>query len=250
MSDTEQAARARIDRRNVVGDFFLPPACHSCGRGRARLFEGGVCRACWDGLPKRRAPCCFVCDLPIAAPGAADLDAPECGRCLVHRPDFDRLRAAVIYGGTAPAILKAFKYGGADYLAPHLAEGMAGLLDPGDRPDAAAPVPATRRELRDRGFFPAGELAHNLSRILGIPYFPAMIRKTRETERQARLPLSGRSENVRGAFAARRPPPCVLLVDDVATSGATLSAASRALKRAGAKTVLAAAFARALPEEP
>lgn len=247
MRDTEPSARSW---RNFIGDFFLPPGCLSCGSGRARAFEGGICRPCWARLPARSGPHCSRCDLPIAAAGAGDLAAPECGRCLVHPPQFDRLRAAVSYTGTAPAILKAFKYGGADYLAPHLARRIAALFEPGDLPDAVAPIPATRRELRDRGYFPAGDLARDVSRLLGAAFVPKLLCKRRETERQARLPLSRRAANVEGAFTARSAPKTVLLVDDVATSGATLSAAARALRIAGAKNVLAAAFARALPEEP
>ncbi len=249
MRDTEPAARARIDRRSLVGDFFFPPGCLACESGRARLFEGGVCPACWGAMPAASGSRCSSCDLPIAAPGAADLDSPRCGRCLARPPDYDRLRAAVFYAGTAPAILKAYKYGGAVELAPHLARRMARLFGHDPAPEGVVPIPATRREMRDRGFFPAGELARHLSDLLGVAYRPAALRKVRETERQARLALSLRNANVRGAFAADRPPRSVLLVDDVATSGATLSAASRALKRAGAQTVLAAAFARALPEE-
>jgi predicted amidophosphoribosyltransferase len=250
MRNTEQAAQARKDWASAIGDFFLPPACLSCGGGRARVFEGGVCRACWEALPVPAGPRCDVCDLPIASPGAAALASPRCGRCLEQPPAFDRLRAAFAYSGTAAAVLKAFKYGGADRLAPHLAQRIAPVLDFDRSPEAAVPIPSTRRERRERGFFPAGDLAECLARRLGLAYTPAMLWKNRETERQARLSLSRRAANVKGAFSARRPPECVLLVDDVATSGATLSAASRALKGAGAKVVFAAAFARALPEEP
>jgi predicted amidophosphoribosyltransferase len=76
----------------------------------------------------------------------------------------------------------------------------------------------------------------------------ALLTKVRETARQASLPLPARRANVRGAFSAAAAPETVLLVDDVATSGCTLDASARALKRAGARRVFAAAFARALPE--
>ena len=156
----------------------------------------------------------------------------------------------MVYTGIARAVLKAFKYGRADYLAPRLAERMATVL-----PDSAGeavfePLPATGRERRERGFVPAGELASELARRAGGRYSRRLISKVRETDRQASLPLARRADNVRGAFRSAPAPPAVVLVDDVATSGATLSACARALKRRGASCVDAVAFARALPEAP
>jgi predicted amidophosphoribosyltransferase len=188
-----------------------------------------------------------VCDLPIAAPGAALLESPLCGRCQADPPAFDALRAAVRYEGPPAEVLKAFKYSGADYLAPHLARRIAPRAAFEPAPLAVVPVPATRRERRRRGYFPAGELARALARELGLPCV-ALLTKVRETARQASLPLPARRANVRGAFSAAAAPETVLLVDDVATSGCTLDASARALKRAGARRVFAAAFARALPE--
>jgi predicted amidophosphoribosyltransferase len=230
--------------------FIFPPACLSCGDGRARFRSGGVCDTCWDALPASSGLRCTVCDLPIAAPGASALPQPTCGRCLARPPGYDTLRCPVVYTGTARAVLKAFKYGRADYLAPRLAERMATVLAGNAGEAVFVPVPATARERRERGFFPAGELASELARRAGGRYSRRLLSKIRETDRQASLPLARRSDNVRGAFRSRPAPAAVVLVDDVATSGATLSACARVLKRRGARCVDAVAFARALPEAP
>jgi predicted amidophosphoribosyltransferase len=154
---------------------------------------------------------------------------------------------ACLYEGAARNIVRAFKYAGADYLAPKLARSIPipGLDDP---PEAVIAVPSTRRERREKGFEPAALLAAALARRAGLPLRGDVLRKTRETRRQARLSLPERRRNVAGAFESGRAPTRVLLVDDVVTSGATLAACARALVRAGARRVTAAAFARALPE--
>jgi predicted amidophosphoribosyltransferase len=191
-----------------------------------------------------------VCDLPVGESSAfGSPDGERCGRCLAQPPAFDALRSAAPYAGVAREIVKAYKYEGADFLAPHLAERMLRACGDIAEIEAVLAVPATRKEKRAHGFFPAGELARELSRLAGKPVLEKTLRKTRETARQAQLPLEDRGENVRGAFRARSVPGCVLLVDDVATSGATLGACSRELKKHGARKVIAAAFGRAIPEE-
>ena len=107
-------------------------------------------------------------------------------------------------------------------------------------------MPATARARRQRGYHPAGALAAALARSLRVELARDRIVKTRETEVQSRLPLADRSRNVRRAYAVRgRPARRVLLVDDVATSGATARECARRLADAGAETVTVWCFARA-----
>jgi predicted amidophosphoribosyltransferase len=230
-------------------DFFLPPGCLACHSGRSAAFEGGICRDCWASLPAPALTRCAGCDLPLGSPAFEGIEEPRCGRCLTIPPPFDALRSVAPYAGIAREIVKAFKYEGADFLAPHLARRMLRACDSLPEVDAVVAVPATRRERRAHGFFPAGELAREFSRLSGKPLLRKTIRKIRETARQARLPLGSRGQNVRGAFRATNAPGSILLVDDVATSGATLAACARELKKHGARRVFAVAFGRAIPEE-
>jgi ComF family protein len=173
--------------------------------------------------------------------------APEspCGRCLLAPPAFDRLRAAAPYRGSAKRILLAFKFGGADYLAARLASTMAERLS-APAADEVCAVPATARRRRERGYHPASLLAGAVARRLGLPFRQTRLRKVRETERQSGVPASRRAANVRRAFAVEGEPPArVLLVDDVATSGATARECAARLSAAGAKTVEVWCFARA-----
>ncbi len=192
---------------------------------------------------------CGVCDEPL--PGETGPDAP-CGRCILDPPPFRRLRAAAPYRGSARAILIAFKFRGADFLAGHLARAMTRDIG-ADVPDVAfdevVPVPANPLS-RWRRDHPAERLALAVARRLDLPFAPRRLRKTRRTEKQSGLAARRRPENVRGAFAAvPGAPERVLVVDDVATSGATARECARELRLAGAERVDVWCFARATRDD-
>jgi ComF family protein len=200
-----------------------------------------VCEACWLGLPEVEAPRCAGCDeaLPGGPPDA------RCGRCLLDPPPFDALRAAAPYSGSARRILLAYKFQGADFLAERLAAPMTERLAPGAADEVVA-VPATSRYRGERGYHPAALLGGALARRLGVPFAEHRLRKVRETERQSLLPLARRAANVRRAFAVSGSPARrVLLVDDVATSGATARECAARLRAAGAASIVVWCFARA-----
>lgn len=222
--------------------FLLPSVCLSCRRGAVEeLFRGGVCRSCWESLPPPDPERCGRCDetLPGAPFGAL------CGRCLLDPPAFGSLRAAAPYRGPARRILLAFKFEGADFLGARMAEAMARRLEPPEALEIAA-VPATRRARRTRGYHPAAVLAAALADRLGLPFAADRLVKVRDTEIQSRVPAARRAANVRRAFAVRGAPARrVLLVDDVATSGATARECAALLDGAGARTIAVWCFARA-----
>ena len=111
--------------------------------------------------------------------------------------------------------------------------------------DAVMPVPLHWVKQRLRGFNPSEQLARQIADALGRPYRPKILRRTRWTAAQTRLPHRRRFGNVRQAFAASSSPPGgVLLIDDVLTSGATADACATALKKAGAAKVFVLTAAR------
>ena len=142
-------------------------------------------------------------------------------------------------------MLLAFKFRGADYLGPRLAEEILRRLPAPEGCVAVAAVPATDRARRSRGYHPAEVLAAALAENLGLPFRRGLLRKTRETLVRPG-PAAGRAANVRRAFrAAERIAGGVLLIDDVATSGATARECAGRLAAAGAGPVTVWCFARA-----
>jgi ComF family protein len=222
--------------------WVLPAACLVCGeRGDG---EADLCHACRTDLPWNDSACAR-CALPLPAP------APACGACLTDPPPLSAAWAALRYEAPIDRLLPRFKFhaGLAEgrLLAALMAERLpAGLLD---GVDLVVPMPLHRTRLGRRGYNQALELALPLLRSTPRPLAVDALRRVRATPPQSELDAAGRRRNVRGAFeadASRVQGRCVLLVDDVITTGATIAEAAQTLIRAGAREVRALAVARAL----
>jgi ComF family protein len=111
------------------------------------------------------------------------------------------------------------------------------------------PVPLHPLRLAERGFNQANLLASRVARLLGAPFWPSALTRIRDTPHQATLRREARHASVQGAFVAREPEHisgrCILLVDDLTTSGATLDACAAALRDAGARAVHPSVLAHA-----
>ena len=181
-----------------------------------------------------------------------------CPACTARAPAYDKARAAFVYNeATRPLVLGLKHAGRTDALAAYgrwMARAGAGLL--GDA-DGLVPVPLHGARLRRRRFNQSLLLARALSHACGVPVEPHVLARVRNTETQGGLSAKGRARNVAGAFAVREgragwvAGKRLVVVDDVHTTGATLSACARALKRAGAVNVNAVTLARVVkPVDP
>jgi len=226
---------------------FLPACCLACGqplpaRG-ARLGLCGGCRARLRRLPVARCAAC-ACPLETANPPAGWL----CSPCRVHTPAFDRLLAPWTYDPPLDQVVQALKFARLDYLGRHLAQALVEELGTALVAfDRVVPVPLHWRRQLARGYNQAERIAQPMAGLLGIPC-GSDLRRRRATPPQTSLGRDSRRENLRGVFFVPRPARVrgrrVLLVDDVATTGATLDAAARALRAAGAAAVTAVVAAR------
>ena len=230
-------------------DLVYPPACAGCGvlLGSA----AGLCPGCWSKLAFIERPYCEVLGTPFShdlGPGILSADA------IANPPPFERLRSVALYDDLARSLVHSLKYRDRTDLAPMMAGWMLRAGDGAvEAADVIVPVPLHRLRLVWRKFNQAAELSRALAALSGTPVLIDAVRRTKRTRRQIGLGPRARAENVRGAFSVtpagrealfgRR----VVLIDDVYTTGATVAAVTRALKRAGAEDVTVLTFARALP---
>lgn len=230
----------------AIRDLLAPPACLTCDSGLAR--HGSLCASCWSNMRFIDRPYCEVLGTPFAYDQGVGAVSPE---AIADPPPFDRLRAAVLYDPLARSLVSNLKFSDRTDLAPWMAGWMAtaGRELLAERP-VVVPAPLHWRRLHERRYNQSAELARAVAGKAGLEYRPLALERHRHTERQVGLDALARSRNVQGAFrvpAAQRPlieGRRVLLVDDVYTTGATVKACARALRRAGVAGVDVLVFAR------
>ena len=211
--------------------------CTLCGS----RSPASVCASCVNALPYVRATGCPHC----AIEGPTGL---ICGTCLAAPRAFDRTVAAFRYAYPLDRLLQSFKFNENLALVNLFAEALfAAVQEKQSAPDLIVPLPLARKRLAERGFNQSALLAERVARRMGVPYIAQGLLKIRDTPPQAGLDRAARLKNVRGAFACEQSleGKHVAIVDDVMTTGATLSEAARSLKSSGAATVSTWVVARA-----
>ena len=244
----------------------FPTECSLCGQELSSQGALRICQACWGTLQPWTGPVCTRCGLPFPSPHTLDSATPQCGHCRADEPDFDKARSFGIYSGSLRQVILQLKFGRRERLGKRLGELLTfvwGSIEElrGSALPLIIPVPLHPSRQRERGFNQAELLAAGLVRGLRgtCPKPPFVVaaghlRRCRATPPQTGLRRAARGENLRGAFEVVEPERVrerpVVLIDDVMTTGATLSACARTLKRAGAEQVMGLTLARATPQFP
>lgn len=251
-STTDLLAHTRRAGR-VVLDFLYPPSCAAC---RAPVSEPhALCSECWKAIGFLDGPMCAICGLPFELDPGADT---ICGACHAHPPPFDCARSVMRYDDASRKPILALKR--ADRLdlalpfARWLQRSGKSLIE---QADIIVPVPLHWRRLWERRYNQSALLAELISRHSRKPLELLALQRSRPTPSQGEMvSAKARRRNVRGAFSVDSTRQLavagktVLLVDDVLTTGATVAACARALKRAKAARVLVLTLARVVRPLP
>lgn len=217
-----------------VWDVVYPPCCLACGD--LVQENGTICAECWGGINFIADPQCEICGLPFEF---AATDGNLCGACLQQLPVFSKARAVFSYDDVSRKIITSFKY--SDKIEPQAvyAKWMARVgKEMLEEADIIMPVPLHRVKLLLRKYNQAALLAKELARISGKKIMVSALLRKKHTKAQAGFSRQNRLKNITGAFVINKKyldkiaGKKILLIDDVMTTGATVTECSKILLKA------------------
>ena len=228
-------------------NLLYPLHCAACKTALDPLDRSGLCSFCEDKIKTNPRPYCTLCGRPVQSGGGS------CAECERHSFAFDRAWSACLYEGVLKELISLFKYRGrlalSGILSGKLVEFIKDNVEIIDGVNLITFVPLYNGWLSEREYNQSGILAAAISREFKIPVSKAL-EKTARTRRQNELSREERLTNLTGAFKSKDDAAIdgarILLIDDVMTTGATLSECAKILKGAGAGEVRCLTLARGL----
>ena len=238
---------ANLNSLGAIASLFYPPVCTICSANVAPREY--LCEECEAKITRIVPPFCAKCSEPFEGAITGPFTCANCAHRTIY---FDAAVSAYRSRGIVRRIILDFKYGRRLYLRHLVARWLFAALDDDrlrqKRFDVIIPVPLHPARERERGFNQATLLAELASAQMSLQARP-LLERTRYTTTQTAFDRAERMENLHGAFRLRKSADVrklrVLLIDDVLTTGSTLSECARVLKKAGAISVHAATAARA-----
>ena len=220
-----------------VLDWVYPPFCCGCGQ-----IGKEICPACWESIKLLSGQItCISCGKLIER-------GSLCTDCQTNPPIFDQLKSWALYEGAVRSMVTGIKFERKLGLIPYLIEPLAEAISTWEpNVDWITAVPLGRRRQHERGYNQSALIAEKVAGKLKISYSNELLFRVRETHTQVGLNADERRQNMVDAFTAE-PSFCrgksVLLIDDIATTGATLNACAKALRAAGAEEIFCFTVAR------
>jgi len=227
--------------------FIFPITCSCCGKDLSASYGGRICPDCLLALPKIEGFICKKCGFPLKDGGE------HCRKCLKKPFEItaDAMRSVYLYKDGARKLILKFKYSDKLFLAKDLGAQMADKfkeLPFYEETDCLIPIPLNIIRRIKRGYNQAELLSREISKLSGKPVFSKILYRKKMTKPQFKLSKEERFNNLKNSFFVKNEPQIhkktVLLIDDIITTGATISACASALKKHGAKKVYALSFAR------
>jgi ComF family protein len=238
---------------DALVSVIFPAPCRICGNVLTSASLLPICEKCLASLAPLRGPCCTICGRPFISEVATDAVTPLCFACRRGVYAFNRARSYGKYGDEMARAISLLKYANVTILGHWFAARLKEKVRAEPEifaADVVVPVPLHPARRRERGYNQAELIARPLARRLGLPLRAYLLVRTKPRPPQLLLSRRERWESVRGAYEMRRGAQVdnlrVLLIDDVCTTGATLDSCARALKHAGAKSVVGLTVARVI----
>lgn len=254
MSKHNDAAIMLKSALDALTSVFAPAPCRICTDLLLNAGRIPVCEPCLHSFERIAEPMCQCCGRPFASDVASQAVNPQCRLCRANFYSFDLARSFAVYGETLSQAITLLKYEQIARLGVWFGDRLAELVSPLSKhwqPDVVVPVPLHRERHRERGYNQAELLARQVARRLKLKVRCDLLVRTRPRPPQLLLSRSERWKSVRGAYDTRDGRRVdnirILLIDDVMTTGATLDACGRALKKSGAQSVMGLTVARMIP---
>jgi|AntRauTorckE6833_2_1112554.scaffolds.fasta_scaffold01049_11 ComF family protein len=230
-------------------NIFYPVICPYCRTKVDQEFS--TCNSCWPKVQRIEKPFCLQCAAPLEA---AFLNEEKCGACILTPPAFDQALAVYAYSDLVKKIALKLKRSQATptarFMAHHMHQVGKSFLQ---ESDFIIPVPLHPNRLKQRGFNQATLLAKALAPSLKVKINTSLLKRHRDTPSQGQLSRKSRQKNIEKAFSIHSKTTektllksTITLIDDVMTTGATLEACAKTLKKAGAEKVNVLVFSRSI----
>lgn len=228
-------------------NIFYPSFCFICKRYLPSNSDGEViCNWCWQSIERNTPPFCHRCGDYLSA------KKEICPNCFKKAFYFDRLWSACIYRGVMVEMIHLFKYKGYDFLGKKLSGILIDFIRefriPLNLIDFIIPIPLYSKKLREREFNQSEILAKEISKEFNLKLSLGNLIRTKDTKPQVLLSEDKRFENLKDVFFVKEKIELrdknILLIDDVSTTGATLSEASCTLKESGVKNIFCLTLAK------